>query len=90
LKDVSFRIAPLGRNDAAEMVREIKGFRVLEGMRGRPPADLGALAEVILKVSRLIELWGERIRELDINPLVVFPRGAKVVDALIVKKVEDF
>lgn len=80
----------LARQIGYPVVREIKGFRVLEGMRGRPPADLGALEEVILKVSRLIELWGERIRELDINPLVVFPRGAKVVDALIVKKVEDF
>jgi acyl-CoA synthetase (NDP forming) len=86
LKDVSFRIVPIVRHDAAEMVREIKGFRVLQGMRGRPPADLEAIEDVILKVSRLVEAWGGRIRELDINPLIVFPQGAKVVDALIVKK----
>lgn len=86
LRDVSFRIAPLARCDAEEMVREIKGHRVLRGMRGRTPADTAAIVDIILKVSRLLTDWGGRIRELDINPLIVFPHGAKVVDALVVKE----
>ncbi|MBN1662551.1 MAG: acetate--CoA ligase family protein [Deltaproteobacteria bacterium] len=86
LKDVSFRLAPLTRKDAEEMVKEIKGYRVLLGMRGKAPVDVDALVDVILRVSQLVTDHGDRIKELDINPLVVFPKGAKVVDALIVKK----
>ena len=85
LKDVSFRIAPLTRTDAEEMVREIRGNAVLQGMRGQPPADLDALVDTILKVSRLLTDHGDVIRELDINPLLVSPRGAVVVDALMIK-----
>jgi acyl-CoA synthetase (NDP forming) len=83
LGDVSFRVAPLSRNDAEDMIEEIKGHRVLRGMRGREPADLDAIADTLLKVSRLVTDHRDTIEELDINPLVVFPRGAKAVDALI-------
>lgn len=83
LRDVSFRVAPLSRRDAEEMIKEIKGHRVLEGMRGLPPVDFEALTDVILKVSRLVT--DHAIQELDVNPLVVSPRGAVVVDALLVK-----
>lgn len=86
LKDVSFRLAPLSRNDVREMMEEVKGRRVLDGMRGKPPSDIEAIIDVILKVSQLVTDYGDRIKELDINPLIVFPQGAKVVDALIVKK----
>lgn len=86
LKDVSFRLAPLARHDAEEMVRDIKGYRILEGMRGKPPADVDAIVDAILRVSQLVTDHSDRIKELDINPLVVFPKGAKVVDALIVNK----
>jgi len=86
LKDVSFRIAPLTRRDAEDMVREIRGYPVLQGMRGKGPVDFNALVEVILKVSRLVTDHEHIIRELDINPLVVLPDGARVADALIVKK----
>lgn len=85
MKDVSFRIAPVSRGDAEEMVREIRGYRVLTGMRGKPAADLDALVDVLLKVSQLVTDYGRNIRELDINPLVVLEKGARVVDALIVK-----
>ena len=88
LGDVSFRVAPLSRPDAEEMVREIKGYRVLQGMRGRPPVDVEALMDVILKVSRLVTDYADRIAELDINPLVVSSRGAVVVDALVVQRDE--
>jgi acetyltransferase len=86
LKDVSFRIAPLSRVDAEEMVSEIKGYSVLTGIRGKPPVDVNTLVEVILRVSRLVTDHKDTIKELDINPLVLDACGAKVVDALIIKK----
>lgn len=86
LKDVSFRVAPLSRADAEEMVREIKGYGVLQGLRGKPPADTEALIDIILKVSRLAVDNKNIIKELDINPLILFEKGAKVADALIIKK----
>jgi acetyltransferase len=85
LRDVSFRIAPLTHEDAEEMIYEIRGHRVLEGMRGKPPADREALIDVILRVSQLVTDHRDDIAELDINPLVVFTKGAKAVDALVTK-----
>jgi acetyltransferase len=85
LRDVSFRIAPLTRGDAEEMIDEIRGRRVLEGMRGKPPADRDALIDTLLRVSQLVTDHRDQIDELDLNPLVVLPKGAKVVDALITK-----
>jgi acetyltransferase len=86
LRDVSFRVAPVTRGDAEEMIREIKGYRVLEGMRGKPPADVDAIVEAILRVSQLVTDYADEIEELDINPLVVFPEGAKAVDALVTRR----
>ena len=86
LGDVSFRIAPVTRRDAEEMIREIKGHRVLQGMRGRPPADIDAIVEAILRVSQLVTDYADDIEELDINPLIVFSEGAKAVDALVTRK----
>jgi acyl-CoA synthetase (NDP forming) len=86
LRDVSFRVAPLARPDAEEMIREVKGYRVLEGVRGRPPADVRALVDVILKLSRLAVDFAGEIEELDINPLIVLPRGVRVADVLILKR----
>jgi acetyltransferase len=83
LRDVSFRVAPLTRTDAREMIEEIKGYRVLRGVRGRPPVDLEAIVDAIMRVSRLVTDHPDEIAELDINPLVVFSKGAKAVDALI-------
>ena len=86
LRDVSFRVAPFSRRDAEEMIREIKGYRVLQGVRGKPPVDIDAIVDCLLKVSRLVTDFGNEIREIDINPLVVLPKGAHAVDALIVKR----
>jgi acetyltransferase len=83
LKDVSFRIVPLSRRDAREMIEEIKGYRVLQGIRGREPADVDAIVDAILRVSRLVEDHCDEIEELDINPFRVFPTGAKALDALV-------
>ena len=70
LGDVQFRITPLTDRDATEMIRGIKGYRLLTGYRGHPPADLDALEETLLRVSRLVEEIPE-IRELDLNPIFV-------------------
>jgi acyl-CoA synthetase (NDP forming) len=83
LKDVSFRIVPLEAKDAAQMVREIQGFPVLEGFRGQPAADLSALEGLILRLSSFIEEHPE-IAELDLNPVFAYPKGAVAVDARVV------
>ncbi|MDE3224987.1 MAG: acetate--CoA ligase family protein, partial [Nitrospirota bacterium] len=82
--DVCFRITPLTDRDASEMVRSIRGYRLLEGYRGHPPADLEAIEEVLLRVSRLVEEIPE-ITEVDLNPLFALPpgEGCRIVDARI-------
>jgi len=84
LGDVQFRIAPLTDRDAAQMVREIKGHRLLQGYRGKPAVDIGAIAEVLLRLSRLVEEIPEII-ELDLNPIFALPegQGCRIVDARI-------
>jgi len=85
LKDISFRLAPLGSEDAMEMIKEIKGYPILAGLRGAPPADIEAIANLIQKVGQLAYEFPE-ISELDINPIFVFNAGKGViaVDARIV------
>jgi len=82
LKDVSFRIVPLSRRDAQEMIREIKGYPLLLGYRGQEPVDLLALEELLLKVSNLAQQIPE-IKELDLNPVFAYSDGTIVVDARI-------
>jgi len=84
LKDVSFRIAPLSPGDARDMIDEIKGAALLKGVRGKPPVDVDAIAEVILRVSDLVTDYRDQIEELDINPLIVYPKGVKAADAMLV------
>ena len=83
MKDVAFRIVPLEERDAQQLMREIKGFPLLEGARGTEPADLDALGALILKVSEVVEANPE-IAELDLNPIFAYPDGAIAVDAHIV------
>jgi acyl-CoA synthetase (NDP forming) len=78
-KDVSFRVAPIDNKEALRMISEIKGYPVLRGIRGRKPADIDAIADVLVSVSDLAEK--ENIIELDINPLIVNESGAVAVDA---------
>jgi acyl-CoA synthetase (NDP forming) len=87
LKDVSFRIVPLARRDAREMIRDIKGYPVLEGYRGQEPADVPFLEEMLLKVSDFAERNPE-IKELDLNPIFAYRDGAVAVDARIVLEEE--
>ncbi|MGA8753866.1 acetate--CoA ligase family protein [Candidatus Deferrimicrobium sp.] len=74
LKDVAFRVAPLSRRDAEEMVREIRSYPLLAAYRGSEPADVEAIVEALRRVSRLSCDFPE-IQELDINPLLVLPKG---------------
>jgi len=83
LQDVSFRIIPLTKRDAGEMIREIKGYPLLEGYRGQEPADVSNLEELILKVSSFVEQHPE-VKELDLNPVFAYSDGAVAVDARVV------
>jgi acyl-CoA synthetase (NDP forming) len=83
LKDVAFRIVPLRQRDAAEMIREIRGFPVLEGYRNTPPADLAALEAILMQVSSFADDYPE-VAELDLNPIFAYDEGAVAVDARIV------
>jgi len=83
LKDVSFRIVPVTRRDAGEMIREIKGYPILEGYRGQKPASIRALEELIVKVSEFVEK-NPQIEELDLNPVFAYPDRAVAVDARII------
>jgi acetyltransferase len=74
LRDVAFRLAPLRPNIATEMIHGIRSYRLLEGVRGERPSDMLAIADCLLRLSQLVTEWPE-IQELDINPLMVFPRG---------------
>lgn len=83
LKDVSFRIVPLAKRDAAEMIREIKGYPLLEGYRGQEAVDVSHLEELLLKVSDFVEQNPE-VKELDLNPIFAYSDGAVAVDARVV------
>lgn len=78
-KDVSFRVSPIDKKEALEMISEIKGYTILKGIRGRKSADLDAVADVLVSVSEMAQK--ENIVELDINPLIVGEKGALAVDA---------
>lgn len=86
IEDVSFRICPININDAKEMIEEVKGYRILTGFRGKPKADLATLEETILRLSRLAVDLNGTIREIEINPLMVFPekKGVKAADTALV------
>ena len=87
LADVSFRICPIARLDAEEMLDELKGAVLLRGARGRKPVSREAIVDVLLKVGGaggLLMTHGEDIAEADINPLIVSESGAVAVDARFV------
>jgi len=82
-RDVSFRVAPLSEYDADSMMREIKAYKLLTGFRGMEPVDLEALKDALIKVGQ-IGLDIEEIAEMDLNPVIAYPKGIKVVDARII------
>ncbi|HIP97197.1 MAG TPA: CoA-binding protein, partial [Anaerolineae bacterium] len=85
---VSFRVAPLTRREAAEMIAEVKSSRLLRGIRGEKPSDVEAVVDCLLRLSQLL-LDFPAIAEVDINPLIVLEKGAVAVDARIVLEHES-
>ncbi|MGB9135288.1 MAG: acetate--CoA ligase family protein [Candidatus Bathyarchaeia archaeon] len=82
LEDVAFRVAPVTRQEAEVMISEIRAYPVLKGYRNQPPRDTCAIADIIVNTSKLVMEYGE-IKELDLNPVMVYEKGAKTVDARI-------
>jgi acetyltransferase len=85
LRDIAVGIPPLTKQQAHDMLTRLRGFAVLDGVRGKPPADIDALCNIIVSVSRLAVSLGDRLAGLDINPLIILPKGqgAVAVDALV-------
>jgi len=82
LKDVTFRVCPVERADIEEMLTEIQGIKMLQGYRGQPRCDVNAIIDIILQISRLA-LDYSTIQEIDLNPVLVYEKGAVAVDAKI-------
>ena len=83
LKDVTFRVAPINAQDAAEMIVGVKAYPLLNGYRNNPPVDVEAIVDDLLKVSKLVIEYAE-IKELDLNPVMAYAHGTKTVDARII------
>jgi acetate---CoA ligase (ADP-forming) subunit beta len=82
-RDVAFRLIPLKRKDAVEMISSIRAYPLLKGFRGKPGADIDCLTDMIVSLSELVMQHPE-IREIDLNPVLALPQGAAVVDARMV------
>jgi len=83
LKDIAFRLAPLAQEDIDSMVREIKGYDILQGIRGEKPRDINALKDILAKLSQ-VAIDNPEIQEVDLNPVIVHEKGASIVDSRIV------
>lgn len=83
LKDISFRVAPIEKRDALDMMQEIKARKILEAVRGMPPADLHTLSDILIKVGR-IGLEQAHVKEIDMNPVILSGSQPVAVDALVV------
>jgi acyl-CoA synthetase (NDP forming) len=88
LKDVTFRTAPFGLDVAHEMIRSVRGYPMLEGVRGAPPSDVDALAAALAQVSAFAAANADTLESIDLNPVLVRPKGegCVAVDALIVAR----
>jgi acyl-CoA synthetase (NDP forming) len=84
LRDVAVRPLPLDAADAHEMITSLRGYALLKGARGRPPANIDALVDVVMSVARLASACGDRIAELDLNPVIVNATSAVAVDSLVI------
>jgi len=83
LKDVTFRVAPIDEDDACEMINGVKAYPLLKGYRNTPSADTEAITKILLNTSRMVTDHMQ-IKELDLNPVIVYEKGAKTVDARII------
>ncbi|MDE2216338.1 MAG: acetate--CoA ligase family protein, partial [Planctomycetota bacterium] len=82
-KDVSFRIAPIEEHEALDMINEVKGAKILKGFRNTEALDISTLAQTIMHVSDMM-VSIEEIKEIDLNPVIVYPQGLKSVDARVI------
>jgi acyl-CoA synthetase (NDP forming) len=83
LKDVSFRVAPLADEDIDEMITEIKGYRIIAGLRGEKPKDTAAIRKILARLSD-IAVNNPEIMEIDLNPVIVHQQGASIVDSRMI------
>jgi acyl-CoA synthetase (NDP forming) len=83
LKDVSFRAAPTTEQDIDGMIREIRGYRLLTGIRGEKAKDIGAIKEILAKLNE-IAVDNPEIQEIDLNPVIVHEKGASIVDSRVI------
>jgi acetyl-CoA synthetase (ADP-forming) len=81
--DISLRIVPIDKNEALEMISEIKAYPILKGIRGREGCDIDSLADLILKVSKIM-MDISNIKEIDLNPVIAYKQGYRVVDARVI------
>ena len=86
IKDVIFRITPVSKEEAIDMIKKVKGYPLLSGFRGSKPLDIDAIADVICNVSR-ISMENPAIDQVDLNPVIIYEKGLTVVDARIILKV---
>jgi acetyltransferase len=83
MEDVAFRVAPIDAAEAAAMIAETRGSKLLDGVRGGPPLDRAALARVVAALSQLAVALPDSVRTLELNPLRVYPDGAVALDAVV-------
>ncbi|MEM4827731.1 MAG: acetate--CoA ligase family protein, partial [Desulfurococcaceae archaeon] len=88
LRDVTFRVWPFTQEEAMDMIKEIKGVELLRGYRGLPPANINSVAEIVIKLGKLME-ENPAIESADLNPVVAYPDKSLVVDARFILKQEE-
>ena len=87
--DVAFRVAPIDKIDTSNLIHDLKGYKILEGTRGKPQADLNSITKILINVSDLM-MEHEAINQLDLNPVLVYSNGICTVDSrIIIKQTEE-